>query len=70
MPLSRVRGNGIRNFRAGTKIERGFLRLASRADLGSEAASLLFSTADRNASAKIDLFGANLLSLIKVLLLS
>jgi len=62
MPLSRVRGNGIRNFRAGTKIERGFLRLASRADLGSEAASLLFSTADRNASAKIDLFGANLLS--------
>jgi len=27
---------------------------------GAQAASLLFSTADRNASAKIDLFGANL----------
>jgi hypothetical protein len=46
MPLSIAHGNGIKNFRAVTKIDALIW--------GEQAASLLFSAAGRKASAKID----------------
>jgi hypothetical protein len=45
MPLSIAHGNGIKNFRAVTKIDALIW--------GAQAASLLFSAAGRKASAKI-----------------